>query len=383
MIERSVVGTVAVATGGDVSITSTVAPMAAVTSLLVGAILVTRLPRQPIGWLLWTGGLLFALTRITHGLADHGLTYDPGSVPGAIWFAWVNAWIGVGGFVLLGVLLPLLYPTGNPPSPRWRPLVGVTILGLGALTALAAVTPFAPGTYPPGIENPLVIGGSLGDALVALQSVLGVALLMLLVLALASLVVRYPRAAGIERQQLKWFAFIGAIAITALAIAGLLQDSTGDILATIDWFGWLFGIGGLVLMPIAIGVAVLRYRLYEIDRLISRTIGWAAVTSVLVAVFVVVILVIQAALASITSSSTIAVAASTLVVFALFQSLRRRVQARVDRRFDRARYDAERTVAAFSGRLRDEVDLDQLGAEITATVTLTMAPASVSLWLRR
>ena len=262
--------------------------------------------------------------------------YAPGSVPGAIWFAWVNAWIGIGGFVLLGVLLPLLYPTGQPPSSRWRPLVAITIVELVALTAISAVSPFTPGTYPPGIENPLLLVGPIGVALAALQAVLDLALFVLLALALASLVVRYRRAMGIERQQLRWFAFIGAIAITALAVAGLLKDGTGGVLTTIDWFGWLIGIGGLVLMPIAIGLAVLRYRLYEIDRLISRTVGWTAVTSILVVVFAVVILVIQAAMATITNSSTIAVAASTLVVFALFQPLRTRIQTQVDRRFDRA-----------------------------------------------
>jgi hypothetical protein len=379
----SIVGAVAVATGGDISITSTVAPMAAVTGLLVGAILVSRLPRQPIGWLLWTSGLLFALTRITQGLADRGLTADPGSVPGAIWFAWVNTWVGTPGFLLLGVLLPLLYPTGRPPSPHWRPLAIVVMVELAALSAVAAISPFPSGTYPPGVQNPLAPGGLLGDELVVVQNVLSLALLLLLGLALASLVVRYRRAKGIEREQLKWFAFVGAIAITALAIAGLFKGSTGDVLATIDWFGWLIGIGGLVLMPVAIGIAVLRYRLYEIDRLISRTISWASVSAVLVAVFVAVILVTQAVLASITSSNTIAVAASTLVVFAIFQPLRRRVQARVDRRFNRARYDAERTVAAFAGRLRDEVDLGQLTTEIAAAVDATLQPVSVSLWLRR
>ena len=378
----SVVGTLAVASAGDISITSTLAPMVGVSSLLVGSILVIRLPNHPIGWILWTSGIMFALTRLTQGLADHGLTSDPGSLPGAIWFGWVNTWIGTPGFVLLGVLLPLLYPTGRPPSSRWRPVVLIVLIQIVALSVVAALSPFAAGTYPPGVSNPLALGGPVGDIVKALQSLLGLGFLLLLAIALASLVVRYRRAAGIERQQLKWFAFVGAIAIIALTVAGLLKDSTGDLLATIDSFAWLIGIGGLILMPIAIGIAMLRYRLYEIDRLISRTIGWAFVSVVLAVVFVAIVLVIQAVLARVTTSNTFAVAASTLVVAALFQPLRRRVQARVDRRFNRARYDADRTVAAFAGVLRDEVDLGQVTMELKSAVVRTVQPTVTSLWLR-
>ncbi len=356
--------------------------MVSVTSLLVGAILVSRLPRNPIGWLLWISGLLFAVTRITQGLADHGLTADPGSIPGAIWFAWVNAWVGVPGFLLLGALLPLLYPTGQPRSPRWRTVVFAVIVETVALTAVTSVMPFAARTYPAGVENPLAIGGTVGDGLGVLQAGLDLVLICMLLLALVSVVARYRQAIGIERQQIRWFAFVGAISIVALVVAGLFKDSTGDAIATIDWFGWLIGIGGLVLLPVAIGIAILRYRLYEIDRIISRTIGWGLVSGVMVAVFATAILVFSSVLAPLTGGSTIAVAASTLLVASLFSPLRQRVQAIVDRRFNRARYDAERTIAAFADRLRDEVDLDQLASEIRATVTRTVAPATISVWTR-
>ncbi len=367
---------------GDGGVTTIVAPMAAVTSLLVGAVLVTRLPRHPIGWLLWISGLLFALTRITQGLADHGLTSNPGSIPGAIWFGWVNTWVGTPGFVLLGVLLPLLYPSGRPPSPRWRPVVVAALAETVALSIVAAVTPFASGTYPDGVENPFAPVGRLGDALGMLQAVLFAALFVLLLLALVSLVVRYRRAAGIERQQLRWFAFVGSIAIVALVVAGGGKGVTDGAGSTLDTLAWLMGIGALALMPIAIGIAILRYRLYEIDRIISRTIGWALVSGVLLVVFVGAILVFQAVISPLTGENTVAVAASTLLVAALFQPLRRRVQSRVDRRFDRSRYDAERTVTAFAERLRDGVDLDQLGSEVRTTVVQTVAPVTVTLWLR-
>jgi hypothetical protein len=172
------------------------------------------------------------------------------------------------------------------------------------------------------------------------------------------------------------------IAILALLVAGILKDSSGDVLAAVDWFGWLIGLTGLALLPIAIGIAILRYRLYEIDRIVSRTIGWAVVSAILVAVFAAIILVTQAVLAPLTSSNTLAVAVSTLAVAALFQPLRRRVQRGVDHRFNRARYDAEQIIAAFAERMRDEVDLDQLAAEITPTVSRTVQPTSLSLWLR-
>ena len=368
--------------GGDLSTSSVLLPIAGLTSLSMGLVLVARLPRHTVGWLLWAGGLAMALTVIAQGLADLGLTTSPGRVPGAIWFAWLAAWVGGLALFVPATLLPLLYPTGQPPSPRWRPVVVATIVTIAAWSMCAAVGSFTPGTYPAGVQNPFAIGGAAGDLVALLPNVLALALAVLLVLAFTSVVVRYRRAAGIERQQIRWFAFVGVVAIAALLVAGGGKGITDGPGATIDSLAWLVGIGALAFMPIAIGTAILRYRLYDIDRIISRTIGWAVVTGVLVVVFAGAILLFQAVLAPLTGESTVAVAASTLLVATLFQPLRRRVQARVDRRFNRSRYDADRTVAAFAERLRDEVDLDQLGAEVRATVVQTVAPATVSLWLR-
>jgi hypothetical protein len=196
----------------------------------------------------------------------------------------------------------------------------------------------------------------------------------------ASLVIRNRRARGVEHQQLSWvvaaIAFVGAAMVGGIVLGAMVPQ------ALVDGTVWIPAIIAFATVPVSVGVAVLRYRLYDIDRIVSRTIGWAALSAILLALFVAIILVTQAALASITSSNTLAVAVSTLVVAALFQPLRRRVQGRVDRRFNRARYDADRTVAAFSDRLRDEVDLDQLAAEITAAVSRTVQPTSVLLWLR-
>ena len=192
-----------------------------------------------------------------------------------------------------------------------------------------------------------------------------------------SVLVRFRRSQGLERQQLRWM--MAALTLVPLAVIAGFLLVTGGAPSQVAWIPALVA---FMLPPLAVGIAVLRYRLYEIDRIISRTIGWAAVTTVLAVVFVAVILVTQTALASITTSNTFAVAASTLVVSALFQPLRRRVQATVDRRFNRARYDAKRTVAAFAGRLRDELDIEALTTVIAAAVMQTVEPVSVSLWLR-
>jgi hypothetical protein len=367
---------------GDTSPTTTIAPFAGVLSITVGMVLVTRLPTNRIGWLLWLGGMLIAITRITQGFADHGLTSDPGSVPGAIWFAWVNAWVGLPSVVTLPVFLPLLYPTGRLPSPRWRGVAILAILGVVAGSLVDALSPFPAGNYPPGVANPLAVGGAWADTLATLGNLVSLVLLLALVLGLGSLVLRYRRAIGIERQQFKWFAFVGSIAVVAFIVAAGDLGSTSGPLATLDNLAWLAGFGALALLPVAIGVAVLRYRLYEIDRLVSRSISWAVLSAIVGGLFVALILALQAVLAPVTGSNQLAVAGSTILVATTFGQIRGRVQRLVDRRFNRSRYDAERTIAGFARILRDEIDMRALHAEILATVTTAVEPTSVSLWLR-
>jgi hypothetical protein len=370
----------------------TVAPgaviLAGVATLMlasVGAVLVSRLPRNRIGWLLAIGGLVLAVSGATSGLADYGLNLHPGSVPGAIWFAWTSQWAWAPEIAILFILLPLFYPTGRLLSSRWRVAVAMAAVVLLVGGIGSALSPWDPDPYP--VENPLALGGTAGD-LIGWVVNIGVTIFVVAggAAACASLVVRYRRATLIERAQLKWFAVVAMITglggtvsiVTDLTSAGA---PTGVVGIVNEIAGFLI-YGGLALLPVAIGVAVLRYRLYEIDRLISRTISWAAVTLILGGLFVALILALQALLVPVTGSNELAVAGSTLLVFALFQPLRRRVQRLVDRRFNRSRYDAERTVAAFAERLRDEVDLEQLRTEILATVSATVEPTSVSLWLR-
>ena len=355
--------------------------LAILPAITVGTILVTRLPANRIGWLLLVGGLLFAVSGGVSGLADFGLNVHPGSVPGAVWLAWLSGWILL-PFVVVAIYLALLFPTGRLLSPRWRSVAVAGAVAMVVNSVQSAFTAFTPGTYPPAVQNPLEIRGPIADLLAVVGTVASTVGTLVMFLALASLVVRYRRAIGVERQQLKWLAAVVAIAGPALAIAILSSGATSGIIADVSNAAFWIALITLALLPVAIGVAVLRYRLYEIDRLISRTIAYGVLTAIVGSLFIGFTLVFQAVLAPVTQSNELAVAGSTLLAAALFQPLRRRVQRLVDRRFNRARYDAERTVATFAARLRDEVDLEQFRAEVLAIVAQTVEPSSVSLWLR-
>ena len=277
------------------------------------------------------------------------------------------------GFIAVAMIL-ILFPDGHVPGPGWRWTVVAAVVGVGC-----AVVGFALNAGPlaafPSVNNPLGIAGYPG----AIVGEFGyVCLIALLVAAVAALVTRWRRGGPTERAQVKW---VGTAALV-LAITEVVNLATFDssdplgspvavVLATV----------ATALVPLSIGVAILRYRLYDIDRIISRTIGWALVTGLLVAVFAGAVLALQALLSGVTQGQTLAVAASTLIAFALFQPLRRRVQRAVDRRFDRARYDGERTAAAFAERLRHEVDLEALTTDLERTADNAVRPASVTAWL--
>ena len=353
-----------------------------VSTVTVGAVLATRVPHNIVGWLLLAGGLSLAVFTGSAAVADYGLNLHPGSVPGAVWFAVLSVATRLWFIGPLAGLLPLYFPTGRLLSRRWRAVIGVVLVAVMGGTLGPALSPFLPGTYPMGLVNPLATGGTsvqLGAILIGTSTIVGIPALLLVT---ASIVVRYRRARDIERQQLKWFALVGLVVVPTFVVAVFTTGFTSGPLADISNAVWAMVIVGLALMPVAIGLAVLRYRLFEIDQLISRTIGYGVLTLILAGLFVTVILLAQDLLAPFTGSNELAVAGSTLVVYALFQPLRRRVQRLVDRRFNRTRYDAERTVADFTGRLRDQVDLEALRAGIVATVAQVVEPTGVSLWLR-
>jgi hypothetical protein len=271
--------------------------------------------------------------------------------------------------------IPVIFPDGHLPSPRWRwPVVAVLVWWAGEFLRYGFAPELIPDT---NIKNPFHIAG-IAPLLSALDRpyLIGVPIFLA---AIASVGIRYRRGSIVERQQLKWL-----IAVTAFAAVAWIVVITGGVTGSVVLLGigWSCGLLAFTGFPIAIGIAVLRYRLYEIDRIISRSIAWALVTGVLVAVFFGVVVALQAVLIDFTQGETVAVAASTLAAAGLFQPLRRRVQRIVDRRFDRATYDAQRTVATFAERLRDEVALDAVVADLQRTVAASIKPASFSLWLR-
>jgi hypothetical protein len=287
------------------------------------------------------------------------------------------AWWGSTTIVLVIVvafpLLAIVFPDGRLPTPAFR---GPLALIIGGLAASSAVYAVATGPIDGGLpDNPfgLVELAPEVDAVLGLLTLGG--LVGSIVMAIAATVIRWRRGTPVERAQLKWL--LVALAFAPLLFAISWSTDTGPAAPVFD----LLSIGSALAVSLAVGVAVTRYRLFEIDRIISRTIGWAVVTGLLVAVFAGGVLALQAVLVDVTQGQTLAVAASTLLAFALFQPIRSRVQRAVDRRFDRSRYDAERAAAAFAERVRGEIGLESLVAELDATVDAAVRPSAVAVWL--
>ena len=347
----------------------------------VGLLLTLRLPRHPVGWLLLWAGALFQLALAAIAYASAAFTRAPGTLPFAevallIGFAWIPAL----GCVFVAIML---FPTGRPPSRRWRLPVAFVVMG-NAILLLAAWLGLREFPQPLGVQgvslvtlaNPLWIDGPLGMLLSYVYwSPFSYVVYLIPV---AAVLVRFRTAVGNERHQVKWFAYTSSIAMVFFAAAGVVPA----------FFSYLSGLGptaaivAMDLIPISVAIAILRYRLYDIDLLIKRTLVYGATSAAIAVTFLVGLVALERALSALTSGSELAVAASTLGSFALFQPVRRRVQDAVNRRFDRSRYDAARTIDSFAQQLRDEVDLDDLTADLIGAVGNTMAPAHASLWLR-
>jgi hypothetical protein len=350
---------------------SVVAPvLGMVSAATVGAVLASRRPRHPVGWLLLILGLALTAAGVAAAYTAYGLVARPGALPAAGAVARYYLALILAALLALSFIL-LLTPTGSLPSPRWRWWARATVAAPVILLVALAV---ARGSLDPRVqaENPADFRGVGGALLVVNQLTLGVTLLALMVAA-GSLVVRFRRARGVERLQLRWVAW--AAALVALAAVAALA---GAALGLPNMVGWAAG-ASVALLPLAAGAAILRYRLYDLDRIISRTLAYGLLTVLLGGGYAGVVLGLGQLLGR---DSPLVVAGATLAVAAAFQPARRRIQAAVDRRFDRRRYDAARTIAAFSARLRQQVDLDTLTAELLGVVEQTMQPASVSLWLR-
>jgi hypothetical protein len=351
----------------------------------VGALIFWRRPEHPIGWLFCCVNLGWAINHFAGPYAKYALVVNPGAVPAGKLAAWIYFWPGPVSVALL-VLLFLLFPDGRPLSPRWRLVAWFTV---GYAVVSAVTLAFVPGRIDDTIEfqvdNPAGIGGPVGQVLVLLADILQPLTVPLLVVALISLAVRQRRSRGQERQQLKWFtsALLLYVMLVGVDSAFFLYYRSASAMP-----GWAstfhdVAISSFVLIPISASIAILKYRLYEIDILINRTLVYGSLTAMLVALYFGGIVLLQRVFFLLTGQkSTLAVVASTLAIAALFVPLRRRVQGFVDRRFYRRKYDARKTLEAFSATLREETDLEALNNDLVGVVRETMQPAHVSLWLR-
>jgi hypothetical protein len=339
----------------------------AVSFPVVGALIATHRPRNPIGWIFCTVGVSQSLVTFTYEYGTNALRAAPGVAPGGPLAIWLAQWIWAPGIGLLLTFVPLLFPDGRLPSRRWRPVAWLSAMLIALICVVIAAV-----LWPR--RGPALLDAT-DQELFGAGSAVVVSLFWLMVLCGLACVtapfVRFRRARGIERQQLKWLAFASAMTIlgfVATQVASSLRQ--GLVLLSLPL---------VPSIPAAAGVAILRYRLYEIDRIINRTLVYGALTAVLGLGYAAVVLGLGQLLPQ---DSSLVVAAATLAVAGVFQPARRRIQAAVDRRFNRRRYDAAQTIAAFSARLREEIDLDTLSAELVAVVNHTMEPTQVSLWLR-
>ena len=335
---------------------------------VVGALVASRRPENAIGWLFCGAGLMFAVATLADGWSTY--TFADGR-SGSVHAAWLGSWLFLPALFGTPQLLFLLFPGGRPLSRRWRWAVWLAAVAIATQAAGAALAPGELTDAPvEGLANPVAVKGA--DGLEGLGWGLG---LPSVVLATVSLVLRFRHARGEERLQLKWFVSAAVLFAISCLIAALIFSIEGDLPAG----GQLLVLTAFTTIPVAAGIAILRHRLYDIDLVINRALVYGALSATLGATYLALVLLIGLAV----GESDLAIAASTLAVAALFGPARARIQAAVDHRFYRRRYDAARTLEAFGGRLRDELDLEALGTDLRGVVRDTVQPAHVSLWLRR
>lgn len=341
----------------------------------VGALVASRRSENSIGWLFLSGALVWILGELALEYAVYVFITAPGTMPAGEWAAWFGAWARGTGWFLIVVFLLLLFPDGRLPSPRWRPVLWGA---LGYVAFFTLVIWLSPESFDLRLvefaRNPL---GLELEIMVPLSNIVNLTFPLLVVASGAAVIVRFRRSRGDERQQLKWFAYAVGLMIAvfvfwfSFAVMGFAPPNA--LMFTVPLIG----------LPLATGVAILRYRLYDIDFVINRTLVYGSLTVALALVYASCIASLQYAFRALAGGeSQLAVVASTLAIAALFSPLRRRIQAFIDRRFYRRKYDAARILSAFGARLRDEVDLDDLNEGLIGVVEDTMRPAHVSLWLK-
>jgi hypothetical protein len=343
--------------------------------MAVGAVIVAHRPGNAVGWIFSAIGLLTATGMLATEYTARASPGRPGALPGAVLAAWYTSWYWYPTLGLLLVFPALLFPSGRLLSARWRPVAVAAAVATVGITAMSALKPTLQDEENYTVRNPIGLAWVQDPGESAVGAMLFGLHLVCMCAAALSLVLRFRRSQGVERQQLKWFTYAGALMVLSLLASDyLLPDSSlVEVLAGLI----------IALVPVAAGIAILRFRLYDIDRLINRTLVYGALTALLGGVYAAVVLVLGQGFGGVGGEPpSWAVAGATLAVAALFQPARRRIQAVVDRRFNRRRYDVAKTIEAFSARLREEIDLDTLSAELLAVVHQTMEPTTVSLWLR-
>jgi hypothetical protein len=354
---------------------------------VVGALIAARRPRNPIGWIVLADGLVFNLNGTLDYYSDYGIA-RPGSLPLVVGMATINNWLWVPAVGLMGTFVFLLFPDGWLPSRRWRPVAWLSGLTIVLVCIQVGLTP-GPLEGLGGVRNP--VGFMVFPWMKSVPYILIPVFLLCMVLSVFSLVLRYRHSRGEGRQQIKWIAFAASLIGTLYLIAMI-----GSIVyPQKTWFApgsplWQISLEyaaflSFPLVPVAIGFAMLRYRLYDIDIIINRALVYGSLTATLALVYFGSIASIQTLFRTITGQEQqpqLAVVVSTLAIAALFNPLRHRIQSFIDRRFYRRKYDAAKTLDVFAARLRDEIDLEALGGDLVSVVSETMQPAHVTLWLK-
>jgi hypothetical protein len=356
-------------------------PLGFVGLALVGAFVAAYRPDNAIGWLFCLAGFTNIVDNAAQQYAVYALRTHPGA-PGGMFMFWLGAgWLASVGWGTMGFFIPLLFPTGRLLSPRWRV---AAVLGVAALGAQVLAQAFTQGSdvisYLPSVRNPYII-----PAFQAVSPVLAPVVqfsdVPIMLACITSLVLRYRHAGHVERLQIKWFAYAAGILVTMIVVSILNSATVNN--AVLNQLGDPLFFMAITLLPLAAAIAMMKYRLYDIDVFINRTLVYGSLTISLAAVYILAVIGLEALFRAVTGqSSDLAIAIATLAIAALFSPWRRRLQIFIDRRFYRRRYDVSQTLSAFTAQLRDEVDLDRLSGDLAMVVRETMEPTTVMLWLR-
>jgi hypothetical protein len=347
--------------------------VAAVAFPMVGAIIASRRPRNPIGWIFCLIGLSLGIATFAAQYAVYALVTEPGALPAGVFAAWLGTWIWMPGIILGTTFLLLLFPHGRLPSRRWRPVAWISTCAVALGVAVLMVLPWDRLHTDLPAENPFEIEAARTIEVAVFVAWIGVGMTTM-ALSVLALILHFSRSRGVERQQLKWFVYAGVLTVVLFFC---------PLVPALSVLGSILQILAAPLLPVAAGVAILRHRLYDVDTLINRTLVYGTLTASLVLVYLGGVGTLQYAFRAFTGGdSQLVIVASTLAIAALFSPLRRRIQTVIDRRFYRRKYDAARTLEAFSRRLRDETDLERLAEGLLASIQETVQPEHASLWLR-